>query len=188
MTARSNKLTFADIQPFLTNAKRRNGGQIEAGCPVCGDDHHLYIKEENGKLLCYCQKCNAKGPEIFKAFRRMGAKPAEQPEPEPLKIVENYSHVYKNPDGSVAYYKQRIKYNNGKKKFTFYWINTETGEKIYSKPEGCNNLYNLNLLETALREHTTDTVYIVEGEKCADAMVKNGLLATTANTGAQKKY
>ena len=186
MTARSNKLTFADIQPFLTNAKRRNGGQIEAGCPVCGDDHHLYIKEENGKLLCYCQKCNAKGPEIFKAFRRMGAKPAQQPEPEPLKIVENYSHVYKNPDGSVAYYKQRIKYNNGKKKFTFYWINTETGEKIYSKPEGCNNLYNLNLLETALREHTTDTVYIVEGEKCADAMVKNGLLATTANTGAQK--
>jgi uncharacterized protein (DUF927 family) len=30
------------------------------------------------------------------------------------------------------------------------------------------------------------TLYIVEGEKCADAMTKAGCLATTSNTGAQK--
>ena len=29
-------------------------------------------------------------------------------------------------------------------------------------------------------------MYIVEGEKCADAMTAAGLLATTSNTGAQK--
>lgn len=44
--------------------------------------------------------------------------------------------------------------------------------------------YNLDLLEEA---DAGTCLYIVEGEKCADAMVQHGLLATTGNTGAQKK-
>lgn len=184
MNVRSD-LCLDDIRPFLGKTKK-SGGQLIGTCPICLDDHHLYITEKNGKLLCFCHKCNANGADIIKAFIALGAKPSRSVADEPPKLIEDYAHVYKNPDGSVAYYKQRRKYSDGKKKFTFYQINTVTGEKVYKKPANCNNLYNLDLLENALKEHTTDTVYIVEGEKCADAMTKRGLLATTANTGAQK--
>lgn len=184
MNVRSD-LCLDDIRPFLGKTKK-SGGQLIGTCPICLDDHHLYITEKNGKLLCFCHKCNANGADIIKAFIALGAKPSRSVVDESPKLIEDYAHVYKNPDGSVAYYKQRRKYSDGKKKFTFYQINTVTGEKVYKKPANCNNLYNLDLLENALREHTTDTVYIVEGEKCADAMTKRGLLATTANTGAQK--
>lgn len=193
MIARSDKaeLTRADVQPFLVNPKRK-GGQIVASCPLCeGDDrgHHLYLKEaENGKLLLYCQKCNAPGEDLLKAFRSLGAKPAAKPQEEKPKFkrkIEEYDHIYKNPDGSEAYRKTRVKYDDGSKRFTFKYTDA-SGRTVFKKPENCNILYNLDLLQAALENHTTDTVYIVEGEKCADAMTAAGLLATTSNTGAQK--
>ncbi len=119
----------------------------------------------------------------MKEFRRLGAKPAE-PEPVDYKRtapVEDYKHIYRNPDGTEAYYKRRRKWADGHKVFSFGYRKAD-GSTAFSKPEGCNNLYNLDLLA----RHEQDVLYIVEGEKCADAMVKAGLLATTSNTGAQK--
>ena len=59
--------TLRDMIPYLQNIKQR-GEETVAACPVCeaGDSngHHLYIRESGGKLLAYCQKCNAKLPEI----------------------------------------------------------------------------------------------------------------------------
>ena len=196
-------ITLRDLIPHLRNVKRR-GEETAAACPVCeaGDSngHHLYVRESDGKLLAYCQKCNAKLPEILKA---LGIRPEfvkeENPDaeektqntetkPEPVKhakpqITEEYDHAYKNPDGTVAYYKHRVKYADGSKEFRFRYVD-EYGKTIFKKPAGCNNLYNLDLLE---RADADDCLYIVEGEKCADAMVRHGLLATTSNTGAQKK-
>ena len=96
--------------------------------------------------------------------------------------MEEYDHVYKNPDGTAAYCKHRVKYADGSKVFRFRYVD-EHGKTVFKKPEGCNNLYNLDLLERA----DADTcLYIVEGEKCADAMVQHGFLATTCNAGARK--
>ena len=131
----------------------------------------------------YCQKCNAPFEELIKALLKEGP-PMEQPVKATKnngKIIEEYFHEYKNPDGSTAYYKKRIKYENGSKKFNFVYKNAE-GKTIFSKPPNANNLYNLDLLKKAAPE---TTLYIVEGEKCADAMTKAGCLATTSNTGAQ---
>ena len=180
MTSRFEPLTLRDILPYLRNVKQR-GKETEAACPICEagrtDGHHLSITEENGKVLAWCHKCNAKLPDVIKA---LGIKPKKIEKP---KVVESYDHEYRNPDGSVAYYKHRTKYSDGSKKFTFAYVD-ENDNDVFSKPENCNNLYNLDLMEQA----SADTrLYIVEGEKCADAMVKNGLLATTSNTGAQKK-
>lgn len=185
-------LTLSDVRPFLQNVKTSNG-QLVAACPICeggGKGHHLYLKEEGGRLLVYCQKCNAKGPELFKAFRMLGAKPTKQREPEAMKpktkeVIEEYDHIYREPDGSEAYRKTRTKFSDGSKIFTFKH-RLPSGSMSFKKPEGCNNLYNLDLMAKALKEHSTDTIYIVEGEKCADAMVSAGILATTSNTGAQK--
>lgn len=180
-TSRS-ELHLDDIRPYLVGAKQK-GSHITATCPLCGKAGHLHIDEKNGTLLVYCQKCNAPGTDILREFRRLGAKPAE---PEPVdyktaKPVEDYRHIYRNPDGTEAYYKRRRKWADGHKVFSFAYINAE-GRTVYTKPEGCNNLYNLDLLA----QHRSTKLYIVEGEKCADAMTSAGLLATTSNTGAQK--
>lgn len=180
-TSRS-ELHLDDIRPYLVGAKQK-GSHITATCPLCGKAGHLHIDEKNGTLLVYCQKCNAPGTDILREFRRLGAKPAE-PEPvdyKTVKPVEDYRHIYRNPDGTEAYYKRRRKWADGHKVFSFAYINAE-GRTVYTKPEGCNNLYNLDLLA----QHRSTKLYIVEGEKCADAMTSAGLLATTSNTGAQK--
>ena len=174
--------TLRDIIPYLRNI-RQCGGETVAACPICeagsSNGHHLYVRESEGTLLAYCQKCNAKLPEILKA---LGVKPERIKTEKPEK-VEECDYAYRNPDSTAAYYKHRVKYADGSKSFRFWYVD-EHGKKIFKKPENCNNLYNLDLLERA----DADTcLYIVEGEKCADAMVKHGLLATTGNTGAQKK-
>ena len=174
--------TLHDIIPYLRNI-RQCGKETVAACPICeaGDSngHHLYVTESNGKLLAYCQKCNAKLPEILKA---LGVKAERLKEEKPEK-AEECDYAYRNPDGTTAYYKHRIKYADGRKSFRFWYVDAH-GKKIFKKPENCNNLYNLDLLE---RADANTCLYIVEGEKCADAMVEHGLLATTGNTGAQKK-
>ena len=189
--------TLQDMLPYLRNVKQR-GEETVAACPVCeagnSNGHHLYVTESNGKLLAYCQKCNAKLPEILKALDI-------KPEIVKEKKVEEYNsmckvegrghaykveemdHAYKNPDGTVAYWKHRVKYADGSKDFRFRYVDV-SGKTVFKKPANCNNLYNLDLLE---RADADDCLYIVEGEKCADAMVRHGLLATTSNTGAQKK-
>ena len=96
-----SELHLDDIRPYLVGAKQK-GSQLIADCPLCGKKGHLYVTEKNGTLLVYCQKCNAPGADILREFRRLGAKPAE---PEPVdyktaKPVEDYRHVYRNPDGT----------------------------------------------------------------------------------------
>ncbi len=174
-------VTLRDMIPYLRNVKQRNEETV-AACPVCeageSDGHHLYVRESGGKLLAYCQKCNAKLPEILRA---LDIRP-EFVEEEKPEIMEEYDHVYKNPDGTTAYCKHRVKYADGSKVFRFRYVDGR-GKTVFKKPEGCNNLYNLDLLERA----AADTcLYIVEGEKCADAMVQHGFLATTTNAGARK--
>ena len=193
--------TLQDMLPYLRNVKQR-GEETVAVCPVCeagnSNGHHLYVRESDGKLLAYCQKCNAKLPEILKALdikpetvkETNEEKKAEEynsmckvEELDHAYKVEEYDHAYKNLDGTVAYWKHRVKYADGSKDFRFRYVD-ESGKTVFKKPANCNNLYNLDLLE---RADADDCLYIVEGEKCADAMVRHGLLATTSNTGAQKK-
>lgn len=176
-TCRS-ELTLDDVRPFLQGAKERSG-HVTATCPICGKAGHLHIDQKD-KLLVYCQKCNAPGAEILKAFRSMGAKSADI-DYNSVEPVEDYRHIYRNPDGTEAYYKRRRKWANGHKVFSFAYRNPD-GKAVFTKPPDCNNLYNLDLMA----KHEHDVLYIVEGEKCADSMVKHGLLATTSNTGAQK--
>lgn len=167
-------MNINEVLPLFENVKQ-SGGSYTARCPVCGDSHHLYITPEQDKVLFYCQKCNAGFAEIVKLVNL----PKDN---QPPTIVEQYDHIYKNTDGTVAYCKQRTKYSNGKKKFTFHY--TADGKKVFKKPKFCNNLYQLDQLEQA---DSDTTLYIVEGEKCADSMAKHGFLTTTTNTGAGGK-
>lgn len=187
------KYTFKEIVSKC-DVKRniKEGEKVEAACPVCGSDHHLYItKAEDEKVLAFCQHCKAKLPDVLKA---LGMKPGESPvaakAPAPAepkkpkehgKQVERIVYTYRDPDGKEAYCKIREKFEDGHKKFTFLHTAPD-GTVVYKKPKPCNNLYNLDRLAAAKK---TETLYIVEGEKCADSMTEAGFLATSTNTGAE---
>lgn len=184
------KLTLNDISPYMRNIKYR-GNEIISACPICESDdnkgHHLYCKNDNNALVLYCQKCNSSGTEIIKRFRELGAKHKTlmSQEKKSKVVIEDYDHVYKKPNGDIAYYKHRKKYNDGSKQFSFRYYD-EKGNVCYTKPNGCNVLYNLDLLEVASKQKNIPRLYICEGEKNADILIEAGLLATTSNTGAQK--
>lgn len=178
------KLMLEDIRPYLQGVKQK-GAETVATCPLCGKPEHLYIKQKGETLVLYCQKCNASGTELFKEFRRLGAK-HEEPEQINYKTTaptEDYYHIYRLPNGKEQFRKRRRKWADGHKQFTFEYTDAD-GKKQYKKPADAVILYNLDKLAEAAPE---TPLYVVEGEKCADAITKHGLLATTSRTGAQKE-
>ena len=178
------KLTLEDIKPYLQGVKQK-GAETVATCPLCGKRDHLYIKQDGATLVMYCQKCNAKGTELFNEFRRLGAK-HEEPEQinyQTTKPIEDYYHIYRLPNGEEQFRKRRRKWTDGHKQFTFEHTDAD-GKKQYEMPADAVILYNLDKLAEAAPE---TPLYVVEGEKCADAMAGQGLLATTSRTGAQKE-
>lgn len=186
---KSRRLTLDDIKPFLVNAKYR-GNEIVAACPVCeaGDKrgHHLYLSQEaKDNLVMSCQKCRSDFTDIMRAFRDMGAK-HEIEDSAPRTEIEKKIFEYKNPDGTVAYFKLRKKYSDGSKDFSAFYYD-EHGKRIWRFPTGCNALYNLDILDRASKQDNVPILYIVEGEKCAETMSEAGFVCTTSNTGAQKK-
>jgi putative DNA primase/helicase len=186
----NKKLSYDEILTKLFNVHNRGSATV-AQCPVCGDEDHLYIKQEGDKTLAYCHKCHASLPAVLKALdmnnsgNPVAAKPPAPAEPKKPKDhgkqVERIVYTYRDPDGREAYCKIREKFEDGHKHFSFLYTDPD-GTVIYKKPKPCNNLYNLDRLAAAKK---TETLYIVEGEKCADAMTEAGFLATSTNTGAE---
>lgn len=188
-----HKYTFKEIVSKCEVKRNiKEGEKVEAACPVCGSDHHLYItKAEDENVLAFCHKCHASLPAVLKALGMnnsespVAAKPPAPAEPKKPKDhgkqVERIVYTYRDPDGSEAYCKIRKKFEDGHKKFSFLHTRPD-GTVVYKKPKPCNNLYNLDRLTAAKK---TETLYIVEGEKCADAMTNAGFLATSTNTGAE---
>lgn len=176
-------LSFQEILDRLNNVHKR-GGALVAQCPVCGDEDHLYINEREGKTLAFCHKCHASLPAVLKALDVGGEPPAPVAPSKPKdhgRRVERIVYTYRDPDGKEAYCKIREKFADGHKHFSFLHTRPD-GTVVYKKPKPCNNLYNLDRLTAAKK---TETLYIVEGEKCADAMTNAGFLATSTNTGAE---
>lgn len=176
-------LSYEEILGKLNNVHKR-GSALVAQCPVCGDEDHLYISRDGDKTLAFCHKCHASLPKVLKALDVGGEPPAPAAPPKQKdhgRRVERIVYTYRDPDGKEAYCKIREKFADGHKKFSFLYTGPD-GTVIYKKPKPCNNLYNLDRLTAAKK---TETLYIVEGEKCADAMTNAGFLATSTNTGAE---
>lgn len=92
-------------------------------------------------------------------------------------IMNTTLYTYYNADGTIAYTKTRIDTENGGKRFFF------------EQPNGVKNmqgvqheLYNLPAVISA------KIIYFVEGEKCANAVINNGGVATTLDTGANSVW
>lgn len=95
--------------------------------------------------------------------------------PPDAKSKTQYS--YYDVDGKLLYTKTRVDNVDGTKKF--YFLQPDGGKGV----KGVKRVpYNLPAVLQA------DTVYFVEGEKCAEAVIKQGCVATTLDSGSNSKW
>lgn len=172
-------MNFEDILAHFHNVSR-NGGQCRANCPACGDTkQHLYIKQEDGKILFDCKK----GCAFTDIIRAVGL---TEPDCFPEKEVKGRwtllrEHIYTDEKGANIAKKQIYDKGDGK---TAVWYRLERGQYI----KGLNGtklpLYHLHKLVSS----ASDTVVIVEGEKDVETAEKMGFTATTSPNGAGAKW
>jgi hypothetical protein len=164
-------------------ATRLSGVEYSGGykckCP-CHDDSSASLSINT----------DAKGRIIFNCFAGCSYDTVKQwlvdndlwPEEE-KKIPEVLEDTYVYTDSINAMLFEKQKWVGNKKRFVYRkkvynkWVYKEVLKGLKEVP-----LYNL----PALLRETTDTIYLVEGEKCAKILNDNGLIATTNHDGAGK--
>lgn len=142
------------------------------------DGHHLYVFNpgEDKPPLLWCVKCEAPYEDLLAALDDEAFDPFINKRPTEGRhrnrkhrkkcryvgkdgeevveyfdkriVVENYDHIYKNPDGTICYLKLRKKMNDGSKEFFFHYVN-EDGKEVWAKPPNAPVLYNLDRMNSA---------------------------------------
>ena len=170
----------------------------EARCPCRQDDRNpsLSVKEnEDGKVVLFCHRGGGCGTsEILKScglemkdLWPTDARPADsvpvypKQERPKLKFVAKYE--YRDADGTVLFEKVRYVEPDGKKTFRQRKPDGKGGW-TYSLGDTPKVLYNLPGVLKA--KANGDPIFLVEGEKDADALIEMGACATTMPGGAGK--
>jgi 5S rRNA maturation endonuclease (ribonuclease M5) len=97
------------------------------------------------------------------------------------KIINTKDYFYPASDGTKAFKKVREDFEDDSK--TFWWYHWFGGQWVSKLAGRTAPLYNLPQIITAVQ--SSKTVHIVEGEKCADALMTLGFTATTSGFGAE---
>lgn len=168
-----------NIQEFITHfkaVKQMGENQYMALCPAHNDKKpslSVGLSENKNQILLHCYAgCSAE--DILNA---VGLKKKDLFNNKGDFIMNKTSYTYYNADGTVAYTKTRIDNADKTKKFYF------------EQPDGKRNLNGINRVPYNLPAVlNAQTVYFVEGEKCADAVIKQGFVATTLDNGANSKW
>ena len=184
------------IAKVLGNAKKVNGNWL-ASCPVPGHGRgngdknpSLSITENNGKYLFHCHGGCAQG-DVFDAVRERNLLPSIQRQEYSLALIKGelmtmptleQEWEYKNEQGETLFVKRRFKVDTEKgKTYSLHKVDAAgnrkgsmTGARIvpYRLPELIN------------AREAGRAIYLVEGEKAADALVSIGAIATTSHAGA----
>jgi hypothetical protein len=182
------------IAKQLGNAKKANG-QWVASCPVPshgkgnGDKNpSLSIDiNEQGVPLFHCHGgCSQE--DVFHTIRSMHLLPELEERPDPLanikpipKVEFQQEWVYTDEDRQPVFVKQRLKVGESGKTYRLYKID-EHGRKQSTLADARIVPYNLPALLDA--KTAGRNIFLVEGEKAADAIKSIGMIATTAHTGA----
>ena len=182
------------IAKQLGNAKKANG-QWVASCPVPshgkgnGDKNpslSIDINDE-GKPLFHCHGgCSQE--DVFHTIRSLHLLPELEERPDPLanikpipKVEFQQEWIYTDEDRQPVFVKQRLKVGESGKTYRLYKID-EHGRKQSSLADARIVPYNLPALLDA--KTAGRNIFLVEGEKAADAIKSIGMIATTAHTGA----
>lgn len=190
--------TVASVLSKL-NGVRRAGSGWQARCPCRNDDDNpsLSIGEgRDGRALLNCHRgggcsvaeiCDAMGIKVAELYPNASTPAAqtydERNDPRVLTLVATYN--YRDEDGKLLFQKQRFVDQYGKKTFKQRRPNPSgNGKWLYSLDGVDKVLYRLP--EIARARRSMDLIWLVEGEKDADTLVKLGMNATTPPNGAGK--
>jgi len=180
------------IAKALGNAKMVNG-QWVASCPVPGHgsgngdrNPSLSITESDGKVLFHCHAgCDQR--EVFDAVRERNLLQST-PKREEISFTQHQDKVlekewvYRAEDGTELFTKRRYKTNDAKgKTYSIHRVDAQ-GKRIAGLKD--TRIVPLNLPELIDAKQSGRAIYLVEGEKAADALTSIGAIATTSHTGA----
>lgn len=178
-----------NISPQLQNVLDRLkgvhvvSGGFQAQCPCRNDDTNpsFSVSEgKDGKVIMYChagrcsteQACASMGLTMSDLYP---AKPKRE-----LEFVAKYKYV--DADGTLLFEKLRyIDKASGKKEFRQRKPDGNGGWE-YKLGDTPRVLYNLPAILKA--KENSDPIWVVEGEKDADTLIKMGICATTMPNGA----
>ena len=180
------------IAKALGNAKQVNG-QWVASCPVPGHGQgngdknpSLSITESEGKVLFHCHGgCDQR--EVFDAVRERNllptiAKREEISFTQHQQPVLEKEWVYRAEDGTELFTKRRYKTSDAKgKTYSIHRVDA-TGKRIAGLKD--TRIVPYQLPELLQAKTAGRAIYLVEGEKAADALASIGAVATTSHTGA----
>lgn len=175
----------------LSNVKKA-GSNWHASCPCRVDDENpsLSVKEgDDGRVLLSCHygsPCN-----VNQICESMGIKVKDLYPPEKQttqsvatkrnKLVKAYP--YRDENGVLLFEKLRYVTEDGKKTFRQRRPDPSNPTKYLYDLDGVRKvLYNLPAVVDAVK--AGEPVWIVEGEKDADTLIKMGVVATTTTLGA----
>ena len=180
------------IAKALGNAKQVNG-QWVASCPVPGHGRgngdknpSLSITESDGKVLFHCHGgCDQR--DVFDAVRDRNLLPTT-PKREEISFTLHQAPVlekewlYRSEDGDVLFTKRRYKTSDAKgKTYSIHRVDA-AGKRIAGLKD--TRIVPYRLPELLDAKTSGRAIYLVEGEKAADALVSIGAIATTSHTGA----
>jgi len=180
------------IAKALGNAKQVNG-QWVCSCPVPGHGRgngdknpSLSITESDGRVLFHCHGgCDQR--DVFDAVRARDLLPTT-PKREEISFTQHQDKVlekewvYRAEDGTELFTKRRYKTNDAKgKTYSIHRVDA-AGKRIAGIKD--TRIVPLNLPEIIEAKQSGRAIYLVEGEKAADALTSIGAIATTSHTGA----
>jgi len=113
-------------------------------------------------------------PPKAKPVPEAASGPKYKPEPQYLTAT----HEYKDSQGNVVYMAKRYDYPNGDKSFQMVHRNKD-GTDVFGMKGVTRIPYNYELF------HQCTLIYLVEGEKCANAMMELGMPTTTTVGGSK---
>ena len=182
------------IAKTLGNAKKANG-QWVASCPVPGHGKGNGDKNpslsidinDDGKPLFHCHGgCSQE--DVFQTIRSRNLLPELMERPDPLANIKpiprnvlEQEWQYQDEDRQTVFVKQRYKVGEAGKTYRLYKVDAD-GRRHSSLGDARIVPYNLPQLLDA--KTAGRNIFLVEGEKAADAITSIGMIATTAHTGA----
>jgi hypothetical protein len=182
------------IAKQLGNAKKANG-QWVASCPVPGHGKGNGDKNpslsidinDQGVPLFHCHGgCSQE--DVFQTIRSRNLLPELMERPDPLANIKpiprnvlEQEWQYQDEDRQTVFVKQRYKVGEAGKTYRLYKVDAD-GRRHSSLGDARIVPYNLPALLDA--KTAGRNIFLVEGEKAADAITSIGMIATTAHTGA----
>jgi AAA domain len=166
---------------------RRSGKGWSARCPCRNDDRNPSLTVgvgEEGQVLLHCQRGNA--CDVDEICTAMGLHVRDLwPEAQGVesKLILQETYPYTDEHGELLFQKLRF-FDESTGRKTFRQRRQVNGNWVYDLGDTPKVLYNLPMVIRAVAEGTE--VWVVEGEKDADALIAKGVVATTMPGGAGK--